>query len=375
MDHSCLQPKPPPKTLTAVEVEVAGKAPTSSIQPQSSHDDNESSIMFGSTIANLFDAIQEALLNVIHDKVATLPFPDDGDNVDERTDKGESNKDGNSIGSTGRGREALTSILTSTYSRFVDLAEVYAKRYLFIIPEQEFTGRKKRRRMVESYVKKWEQFDREDGDTKEQPAVINPSIPVDVQKPNSREFDDKNNNDITDKRTMQHSIPTSPSQIPSRQEVAALDTQLLALRKNLHALNSSQSKLKSELSSLRNLRDSTKITTDAIERHLDNDRVHGAVEGVVDGREDLLDLFVVGDEVMHRMSDSARGGGKVEGETVEFGEAMKRAALEASRSRPKKKRLTTEEEFVKRQKEGLCLPNGGNTDGRKWNISNLFQKK
>jgi len=363
MDKSYLQPpKSPPKLSAAVEVSVAEKAPTSIIQPQSGDDDNESSRMFGSTIANVFDAIQEALLNIIQDKVATLPFPDDGDNGDERTDKDESSKDGNSIGSTGRGREALTSILTSTYSRFFDLAEVYAKRYLFIIPEEVFTGRKKRRRMVESYVKKWEQFDRKDGDTKEnndcQPVVLHPSIPKD---------------ESTTIKTIQHPIPTSHSKIPSRQEITTLDTQLLTLRQNLHTLTASQSELKSELSCLRSLHDSTKITTDTIERYMDNDGVRGSVEGVVGVKEDLLDLFVVGEEVMDRMSDG--GGGRVEGETVEFGEAMKRAALEASRSRPSKKRLTTEEEFIKRQKEGLYIPKGDNNDRGRWNVSNLFQKK
>ena len=402
VDHP---PSPPAVPVVVQEVLAAVPPPTipSTTDNNTNNDDsnNESNVLFGSTITNVFDAIHEALRRVIRVETLKLPFPESDDNdtneedctdkPDELTANGTVTNNSGRSSMGGGGREAMTSILLSAYSRHVDLAEVYAKRYLFGFPKEEFTGRKKRRRMVEAYVKEWERLDnsKDDGNRKMEEdcsssvveEVGEPIVPLVDSSTSTHQSNDEPNEQ---QQEQDPAIPSSTSKIPTPQQITTLDTELQTLRHKLHTLTSSHTQLQSQLSSLRTIHNSTQLTTEVIQRHLDNDGVRGLTEGVVvSGREDLLDLFVVGEEAMERMNEddsgggATAGGGRVDGETMEFGEAMKRKALEASRSMPPKKRLTMKEEFVNRQEDGLEISNNG-TNGSSYGgriVSNLFQKK
>lgn len=332
--------------------------------------------MFGSTVPMVFDELHQALHKIIRDEISTLPFPQcQKDESGDGSDKDDSNCNGKSNKKEENGRVKLTSILNKAYSRHIDLAEVYATNYLFTIyssgkERREFSGsKKKQRRLVEAFLRRKKLSENFDGLENDNSTAKDR---MDEKKHSSSGIDNKKPNTISSnvqsntitctesgiyKEEKIISMPQSVDDIPSREKMNALDEELKTQRAKLRSAHLYQTQLRQRLSSIHSINNSTELTRNAIDSHLNNDKLHKSVSAAMMGKDGLIELCSLGEEAMKRMDaekvKQSNSNDSRLGETMEFSETMKAAALEANR-RPRKK-LTLEEDFEKRQKEGMCV--------------------
>ena len=275
--------------------------------------DNLDELIFGSTVPNLFDAIHLALHETIQCEISKLPFP----NAEQTArDEGESRE------------ERLRKSIINTYTRHMDLAELYATRNLFTISKKEYT-KKQRERIYHFYRQ-----------------LISGS---DIERETPKE---KNNCD--DEHTIEQlrkskfkNVSDSPSQPPPTvDELNAIIKELEELRIQLRNTKLRRHKLQIELRDSEKKKESATNIKEILSSK-DADSIQDQVSGtVIMGKDGLMDLNKTGTHMIDTLNDIKEARGEKKDETVEFGRLMKEKALEAQR--PAKK-MTLEEDYQNRK--------------------------
>jgi len=292
--------------------------------------------MFGSTLPKIFDGIHSALHQTIQDKVSTLPIIQHDDQESCET--------------------MLYSKISKVYARHMDMAQLYAENELFRMDKNY--SRKKREKIVNAFLAL------EQGAVPVSHGGADGTTPMDNEKDNDKDNDkDKDipaelarshdTNINANEAKFRYTMPSSAEDIPTTDQVASLDDEIASLRKQLREIQVLKQSLNHQLQSIGNAEKSTELLEKSMTEIIgDEDADAKLLESVAnakDGKEALSYLSNRAEGLIKEV-DEINDQKPKSNETEEFGEAMKAAALEASRaaSRPKKK-MTLEEDYQARK--------------------------
>jgi len=309
---------------------------------------NDQTIMFGSIVPNIFTSLHSSLHNTTQANVSTLPIIQHDDEESCET--------------------KLYSKISKVYMLHMDMAQLYAENELFVIDKGY--SRKKRERIVNKFLA-LEQGSAEtvsDKDTEKDGEEMKDIQDANENGTDTVMFTDTISNNDENETKLRYTIPTSSQEIPSADQMAAVDDEMISLRKQLCEINEQKYALQQQFQSLGRNETSANQANDALSRLLGKQGDVAIVESVQNIKEDkgeMKNLISQAQGLKHKMKEMEDDKPK-SNETEEFGDAMKAAAIEASSelTRPKKKK-TLEEDYQDRLNDRKV--SGG--------VMKLFQKR
>ena len=317
--------------------------------------------MFGSVAPSIFTSLRSSLHTSAQEKVSTLPIIQHDDQESCET--------------------KLHSEICKVYALHLDVAQLYAESELFVIDKGY--SRKKREKIVNKFlaleteqqggsnsnvlVRVGEDVDGDvdgDGDGDEHKDRKNQS------ETNNRDNACANNDENDNEMQLRYTMPTSPEQIPSADQTSSLDDEITSLRKQLRQINENKYTLHQQFQSLgrdevaaNQANDSLSNANVDLEESMSasasasvsvgGTAILEAVQNIDGNKGELKKLTSQAQGLVTRMKDMHAEKTK-SGETAEFGDAMKAAAIQASQddylARPQKKQ-TLEEDYQERLKD------------------------
>ena len=287
---------------------------------------NIDELLFESTVPDLFDEIHLALHEIIKSQISTLPFPNADDTCKENGKEG---------GGGESREEQLRNSILATYSRHMDLAEVYATKNLFSLSKKEFS--KKQRERIYQIYQKYSSRVETSNETKDAACTKprkNDKVAEDAME---RLRQSKFNTDIEIKAS------------PTVADVNALTEELDQLRIKLRNGKLRRYRLQMELCALEEKKETASKVKSAFSHDANSipEQISGAV---LMGKEGLVELNEGAKTMIQTLNGIKASRGENDNETMEFGLLMKEKALEAQR--PMKK-MTLEEDYEKRRNMNL----------------------
>ena len=289
--------------------------------------------MFGSIVSDAFSAIHSSLHDISRDRIFST-LPDIENNQQESC------------------KTKLYSKICKAYMLHMDAAQLYAENEIFVM-DKSFS-RKKRERILNKFI------ELEKGRGKGRSPAEESCADGDPQKNDAEGVQGTG-------VTLKYKMPASSQEIPSANQMKAIDEEILSLRKQLRDTKEQTYALRQELSSLNRHENSAKRANETLTKLTGEKRTAGILESVSNIKENKEDLKVLNSqakELMAGMKEMERAKDN-SNETQEFGDVMKAAAIKASHdlARPKKKK-TMEEDYADRLKENKVSAN----------VMSLFQK-
>lgn len=292
---------------------------------------NDQTIMFGSIVSDVFSSIHSSLHDISRDRIFST-LPDIENNQQESC------------------KTKLYSKICKAYVLHMDAAQLYAESEIFVM-DKSFS-RKKRERVLNKFI----ELEQGQGQSPAEESSAD-------GRPQKNDAEDVHGTGVT----LKYKMPASSQEIPSANQMKAIDEDILSLRKQLRDTKEQTYALRQELSSLNRDENSAKQANETLTKLTGEKRAAGILESVSNVKEDKEDLKVLNSqakELMEGMKEMERAKDN-SNETQEFGDVMKAAAMKASHdlARPKKKK-TLEEDYADRLKENKVSAN----------VLNLFQK-
>ena len=206
---------------------------------------SEDTIIFGSAPSHLFDEIALRIDNLVTEEISALPLL-------PRKKKNESNTEQS-------GEEILVSSLRKAYKKNLDVVEAYCARNVFTI---ESFNKTKRRKVLNHFLNGGEEGD----------EGVEPEETVDAAVPKSK-FDP----------------PTKNEELPTAQQIMAMDKEILLARQRLHSEKLRRSKLSRQIERLKGVMGSLSVVQDALKGDDGKgfDRLQENIRKAVDGHQEI----------------------------------------------------------------------------------------
>ena len=311
--------------------------------------------MFGSVAPSIFTSLRSSLHTSAQEKVSTLPIIQHDDQESCET--------------------KLHSEICKVYALHLDVAQLYAESELFVIDKGY--SRKKREKIVNKFLAL--ETEQQGGSNSNVLARVGEDghgggrgdehkDRKNQSETNNRDNACANNDENDNEMQLRYTMPTSPEQIPSADQTSSLDDEITSLRKQLRQINENKYTLHQQFQSLgrdevaaNQANDSLsnanvdleESTSASVSVSVGGTAILEAVQNIDGNKGELKKLTSQAQGLVTRMKDMHAEKTK-SGETAEFGDAMKAAAIQASQdnylARPQKKQ-TLEEDYQERLKD------------------------
>ena len=365
-----------------------------------------------STVTAIFDSAFSSLHKIIQEEVSTLPFLDEEEDEEEVTasavqDKSHSNSSSITNGANGEksglsGRQKLYRMVTKVYDNYLDITQSYAEHEIFTIPTRKFS-KKKRDLLYQRYQQLWNERTSggsgnggdDDGENQKEKENVS-------QGPDNDDDDDDDDDDTavdsSESRVTEYTLPESLSDVPTDEQMKALDDEIHTLRNKLQDLNVQQLDYQAQLKSIHRTQEVAHEMNEIIAKQQarnddddDNNPNNGSssssksmvdksIQNVLVGKNELQQLCNDGKEIIQQLDDikterdhnnNSNNDGENQNDTKEFSERVKRAFQNKTQQQRSNKKLTMEEDYQERLKSQKSLGNNGTTSF----ASKLCQKK
>lgn len=308
----------------------------------------EQAIMFGPMISTLFDCIHETVETVIKEGVSTLPFLPSSDPSSSQI----------------KGKELLMKILRESYTKNIDVAELYAVRNIFAIPHS-FT-KKQRNQILSSYEKEMYNVEKNGLD------VLSDRL-HNRQSAKSRNEETKIENDSWKSRKI--NLPKSAAEIPSKEQMEHLDTETLKLQSEFILAKEKKKRLIEHIGaidkSLGSATEAEKRLNDIIffsekdSTEKSFEKIQESVSAAIMGQEALRNICAQGTSLIENMDTVKNVRQEQKGtnnnfdgeETKELSAAMKRMSqsIQESERAKKNKPLNLDKDLEERRKKAKIV--------------------
>uniref|UniRef100_A0A6S8YD18 Uncharacterized protein n=1 Tax=Ditylum brightwellii TaxID=49249 RepID=A0A6S8YD18_9STRA len=206
-------------------------APSSSKSNPSKGCDNEDTVLFESMASHLVDTLGSSVQTSLSEQVSKLPLlpgrkSEPGGATDRTTAAGEN------VDEYMGGEERLMSMLRKSYGKNIDIIESYTNRNIFSI---RMFGKVKRRTVVERYMNQEEGKFGDDGSSKTSPIEVSARA-THYEKEMILGSYHNNSNAELESIKHQYGSPIAKSEIPTTEQVNALDDEIRNLRERFRSL-------------------------------------------------------------------------------------------------------------------------------------------
>ena len=278
--------------------------------------------MFGSTLPDIFDKIHSSLHEVVQDKVSTLPIIQHDDQESCET--------------------KLYSKITTVYTNYMDVAQLYAENELFTLDKSY--SRRKRERIVNAFLAL-----KQDQGSDDPPNDAETGVEKETET-SIAQADNPSTAAKNEEEKFRYTMPSSSKEIPSVEEMNAIDEEIAYLRKQLREYKVNTHSLHQQTHSLEHAFKLASKTNDSLlkvvgQKSQDSNIIQD-VQNATEGKRTLTELNSQAEKLVVQMDEIKAQKGE-SNETQEFGDAMKAAVLGASRPR---KKMTLEEDYQERIK-------------------------